>query len=56
VNRTTGATLMNAASSRSHAVLTVFLERRVAEGAVSGQEPAGPGDRPRRKLVPRTQP
>ena len=28
LNRTTAATLMNDASSRSHAIFTVFLEQR----------------------------
>jgi ribosomal protein L13E len=40
INRTTGSTLMNDSSSRSHAIFTVFIEQKpVGSGSASKQRP-----------------
>lgn len=43
LSRTTGATLMNQTSSRSHAIFTVFLERRIARAGGDGEAAGGDG-------------
>lgn len=42
--RTTGATLMNQSSSRSHAIFTVLLEHRIARGNGGGGAGAAGGE------------
>jgi len=42
VGRTTGSTLMNAHSSRSHAIFTLVLEQRISNGTSSNSAPLSP--------------